>query len=150
MSVYFISDGEFVKIGVASDPEQRIKALQTSTPHPLELLCTLEGDYPLERKLHTMFADYRASGEWFKLNARIMDVVEGRVIVRVRQTDREHQLNRQDYADIFASGLTLLKNECAFRIGIRPVPQKGERPPGLMVYVSGLTVGEDGRIVALE
>lgn len=69
MTVYFISDGEFVKIGytTADDAEQRLKSLQTGNPKKLKLLKSVPGDSQTERKCHQSLARYRVSGEWFQL-----------------------------------------------------------------------------------
>lgn len=61
----------------------------------------------------------------------------------------EYQVTPQDLADILGSALELLQ-ENGTRIGIRPVPQKNERPAGVMVYVGGLTVSENGRLVVQQ
>jgi hypothetical protein len=63
--VYFIYDGEFTKIGItAGDVKVRMSSLQS----PRELVClgTLPGDRELERRLHGLFAERRARGEWFE------------------------------------------------------------------------------------
>ena len=71
--VYFIGDGEFVKIGVARDPWHRLRDLQTAHPKPLRLIsgipCEIERRaYHIESELHKRFAGKRASGEWFRLD----------------------------------------------------------------------------------
>jgi hypothetical protein len=58
----------------------------------------------------------------------------------------EYQVTPQDLADILGSALELLRDN-GVRIGVRSVPQKEERPAGVMVYVGGLIIGEDGRLV---
>jgi len=65
--VYFITDGDFTKIGVSNDPKKRLANLQTSNPKRLHLIGTLRGGYSLEKRLHAHFAERRVSGEWFKL-----------------------------------------------------------------------------------
>lgn len=62
-NVYFISDGEFVKIGKADDPDKRFSSIKTSNPKPLKLLYTMKGDWKLESFLHELFADYWVRGE---------------------------------------------------------------------------------------
>jgi hypothetical protein len=64
--VYFIGgeDGP-IKIGLAKDPERRLRALQTSHPTRLEVLATAKGGFFLERKYHARFAADRLEGEWF-------------------------------------------------------------------------------------
>lgn len=76
--VYIIThafdDGERgpVKIGVASDPTKRLKALQTGNPHPLNLYrsyaipdrsIALE----IEEAFHTVNDGLRLIGEWFNI-----------------------------------------------------------------------------------
>lgn len=76
--VYFITDGDrgTVKIGFSTDPKSRMASLQTSTPSKLELLATIEGDMQTERQLHQRFAEYRVSGEWFRLADDLVEFIE--------------------------------------------------------------------------
>lgn len=68
MTIYFISDGEFVKIGyTAGEPSKRLKSLQTGHPKSLKLLKSVPGDSETERECHHALAQYRVSGEWFQL-----------------------------------------------------------------------------------
>lgn len=71
--VYFIACDEMdiVKIGFASDPEQRLAGLQTAFPYPLRIAKTIDGDFEKEKELHEKFKDYRKSGEWFDFNNEI-------------------------------------------------------------------------------
>ena len=68
--VYFIRAGEFIKIGRANDPYERMYQLQTGNPIKLELL-EIRG-YPdrqsaleAEKTLHDYFEGVRTEGEWF-------------------------------------------------------------------------------------
>jgi hypothetical protein len=67
--VYFIHSKEArcLKIGISNNPEKRLQALQTGSPHKLEILKTQETNdaRKLERELHETFADFRLNGEWF-------------------------------------------------------------------------------------
>lgn len=54
-----------VKIGIAKNPERRVKTLQTGQPMDLYLMWSVPGDY--ERELHVRFDAYRRRGEWFDL-----------------------------------------------------------------------------------
>lgn len=76
--VYFIVDWQrrVVKIGVSQSPQKRLKDLQTSNPHPLELAAIVPGGFALERELHERYTAYRLSGEWFQLTQEIMDQIE--------------------------------------------------------------------------
>jgi hypothetical protein len=71
---YFISDGEHVKIGVASDAERRLRSLQIGCPRRLELLLVLPGNHELG--LHERFAADHARGEWFVLSAAVRAFIE--------------------------------------------------------------------------
>lgn len=73
--VYFISDGEAVKIGFSHSVMQRLKNLQTNHPRPLELLATVPGPWELERELHQKFAHLRVQGEWFRPEPDLMSFI---------------------------------------------------------------------------
>lgn len=71
--VYFISDGEFVKIGVAASLPNRIRELQTGNPRKLFALYVIETDsqkdaLKIESELHNLFSNVRCIGEWFDVN----------------------------------------------------------------------------------
>lgn len=70
--VYFISTGQFIKIGKAIDLKKRLAQLQTSSPRRLTLVHVIEcADMDaIERHYHQRFADRRAVGEWFKLTQK--------------------------------------------------------------------------------
>lgn len=66
--VYFIGGNVGgVKIGVAVDPIERLKVLQTGSPVPLNILASTDGGRELETEYHRQFADYRMHGEWFAM-----------------------------------------------------------------------------------
>ena len=67
--VYFITDGEYTKIGKAKCPYTRLKALQTANARVLSLLYSFPGGVNVEKKLHTYFKEYQseANNEWFKI-----------------------------------------------------------------------------------
>jgi hypothetical protein len=61
--VYFIRCCDFVKIGSSWDVERRLKDLETSNPHPLELI---KVDYEKgERYWHDKFKEYLHRNEWY-------------------------------------------------------------------------------------
>lgn len=64
--VYFISDGEAVKIGFSEKPLRRIKGLQSGHPKPLTLLGTIPASVMDEMALHKRFDHLRIQGEWFR------------------------------------------------------------------------------------
>jgi hypothetical protein len=64
--VYFIEahDGP-IKIGVAQNPMNRLRSLQTGHPFELQLLGTIPGNATDEKRLHHRFSKYHLRGEWF-------------------------------------------------------------------------------------
>ncbi len=62
---------DFVKIGISENPEKRVKNMQTSTPHKLELVTTIAANNAksVERKLHNILRPYHCVGEWFKITS---------------------------------------------------------------------------------
>lgn len=70
--VYFIASAEhkpaMVKIGFTKwHPHARRDALQTGTPHLLDVLVWAHGTLADERRLHRRFEHFRKHGEWFIL-----------------------------------------------------------------------------------
>lgn len=67
--VYFVSDGQYVKIGSTSDLKARIASLQTANARPLTLLKYLEckDRFETERQFHDVFYNRRVNGEWFDI-----------------------------------------------------------------------------------
>lgn len=64
--LYLIECDGFYKIGRTDDlPYLRLAALQTGSPHLMELVSFFRGATKLERLMHHMFRELRARGEWF-------------------------------------------------------------------------------------
>ena len=68
--VYFITDGEFVKIGVSAAPLMRMAELQGANARDLKLLYVIpmkdsDDAYKIEKYLHNAYAEHRMNGEWF-------------------------------------------------------------------------------------
>ena len=77
--VYFVTDGEFVKIGKSDDPEQRMKCLQTGCPKKLYLMKTIltnspKDAYNLEKFFHDLLSDVQAEGEWYHLTQDLQNL----------------------------------------------------------------------------
>lgn len=65
-AIYLIGDGsKMVKLGWATDPERRLKQLQTGHPSTLKLLAFYPARRATEASLHQLFSDLRVRGEWF-------------------------------------------------------------------------------------
>jgi hypothetical protein len=65
--IYFVQParGGLVKIGVAVDPEKRMRDLQCGSPLELRLIRVEEGERDRERELHEKFSSLQVRGEWF-------------------------------------------------------------------------------------
>lgn len=81
--IYFIADGDYVKIGKAGNVNERLRTLQTGNPRTLALLKVVDcsklndnyTDYDVETELHAYFNADRISNantitsEWFPRSA---------------------------------------------------------------------------------
>lgn len=70
--VYLISDGEYIKIGVAKNVEARLKDLQVANAKELQLICSFplkneKEAFKLEKFLHSEYEAYHIRGEWFNI-----------------------------------------------------------------------------------
>lgn len=93
--IYLISHPEgFHKIGVSTNPENRVRNLSTATPYSLTLenVILVEGGsaFSVEGVLHESLDKYNVSGEWFELphSARMFlaqaDIFKGRSVILKR------------------------------------------------------------------
>jgi hypothetical protein len=74
--VYFISDGDFIKIGQSRTcPYGRIRSLQTASSTELKFLAMMRGA-DREQELHKRFAHLRARGEWFRQTEELIDFIK--------------------------------------------------------------------------
>lgn len=78
-AVYFISApmSGLIKIGVAGNPQSRLRELSTMSPEPLHLIGTTTGGQPCERALHRRFEHLRSHGEWFREAPELLDFIRG-------------------------------------------------------------------------
>ena len=77
-NVYFISDGEFIKIGKADNIEVRLKQLQTSNAKQLFVIGYLPcrnstSALRKETEMHNHFSKNKAMGEWYRIE--ILEVI---------------------------------------------------------------------------
>jgi len=90
--LYAVSDGEYIKVGMSTDVNRRIKALQTGSPRRLKKMwCCYAGEdskeaKKQEKKLHRALKNYHVSGEWF--HKRSMKIIDG---WRVRSLNAKHE-----------------------------------------------------------
>lgn len=65
--VYFITDGEFIKIGKSENPIERMRTMQTGNARELKMLAIYQCyDEELEGYIHKRFSHDRVRGEWFR------------------------------------------------------------------------------------
>ena len=69
--VYFVRQGDFVKIGWSAKWRSRVSILQTANPHPIEVLAVYRGGPKQEKTLHDKFAAQHVRAEWFSYCAEI-------------------------------------------------------------------------------
>jgi hypothetical protein len=79
--VYFITtnqEGFPIKIGhTDQDVHERIQNLQTGNPYKIEVLCVVAGSVDDEHVLHFLFEEYRLVGEWFDVNDKLTELIQG-------------------------------------------------------------------------
>ena len=77
--VYFVSDGELIKIGRAVCVRARLHKLRAGSPRPLRLIHYVPGGLATERRMHRKFRALREHGEWFRGEAQLLAFIkEGR------------------------------------------------------------------------
>jgi len=69
-----------IKIGFTiKDPRKRLRSLQTGCPIQLTLLGWYPGSLRQEQELHQQLAEFRMSGEWFRVDERMSEILAGPV-----------------------------------------------------------------------
>ena len=88
--IYFITDGEYVKIGFTDqdDAENRLKALQVGNARKLTLIGTIPGGLTEEATLHKVFAQLRANGEWFAVTPPVTQEAPAPELVVITESQR--------------------------------------------------------------
>lgn len=63
--IYFITDGEFTKIGKTNNVSKRLSSIQTGNPKHIRVALVFKGGEKKEKELHEFFRKRRVVGEWF-------------------------------------------------------------------------------------
>lgn len=71
LKIYFVKNGDAVKIGVSKNPEQRMSELSVSSNGAIQLLAVLDGGHGDEKEFHRKFSRYLIRGEWFKYQGEL-------------------------------------------------------------------------------
>lgn len=82
--VYFLSDGDYIKIGFTTNWERRSSVYLTHSARDLTLLALIPGTRESENSLHRKFQKSRINGEWFRRSEDILKFV--------RETSGEHEV----------------------------------------------------------
>lgn len=67
-------DSSHYKIGISTNPNDRLNALQSANPETLDLVayCIHENAYDVEQSIHAMLGERRINREWFELDAEML------------------------------------------------------------------------------
>lgn len=119
--VYLITDGTYTKVGISSDPQKRLAALQTANPKKLSIAHTVklmskESASLLESGLHQYFEKARVSGEWLLLPFDIIrdaiPIVEKSIENTLNAQAEQDRLNRiKSNQETFQMAVKLLENQ---------------------------------------
>jgi len=74
--IYFIRCLDSVKIGYSKNPHQRLSALQTANPNPLELLYSFPSFQHTESLIHEELNEHHVKLEWFKYNDEVKQYIK--------------------------------------------------------------------------
>lgn len=74
--IYFLQQGELVKIGRAADVKNRIRRLQTGNGGQFHLLAAIPGHAVIEEAIQARFAYLREQGEWFQIDTALTAFIE--------------------------------------------------------------------------
>ncbi len=72
---YFLTDGEYCRVGSSGNVRQRLAMHCGGYPKPLRLLKAWYGSLVLENFLKALLEDYYVNGEWFYLPSHVIDAV---------------------------------------------------------------------------
>lgn len=86
--VYFVHNGEHVKIGWSKDWKGRLRTLQTSNPAKLKIMLVIVGSRADEGDLHAEFQADRVRGEWYRPTQQIVAFIEAKEAARLNVAGR--------------------------------------------------------------
>ncbi len=87
--VYIMKSNEYYKIGVSSNPQKRLKELQTGNPVEIEIVNSWKVRFAmeLEKKLHDLFDRERVRLEWFKLDNEDLENIKKYIEANIVQEE---------------------------------------------------------------
>jgi hypothetical protein len=77
--VYAITDGSYLKVGVARHPHKRLKELSTGNASRLRLIGFFSGGFKLEKEIHNKFNKVRTNGEWMHPTKELIEYLNSQI-----------------------------------------------------------------------
>ena len=76
--VYLIGNTEygFVKIGYSTNPQLRLRSIQTGCPFKVKVLSFFNGTMETESRLQEKYKQYQSYGEWFFIKGELKEAIE--------------------------------------------------------------------------
>ena len=74
--IYAMVSGDKCKIGWSSNPRARVSKVRSDTPADVRLVGYIPGTIEDECAIHTDLLEWRAFGEWFRLEGAVVEFVE--------------------------------------------------------------------------
>ena len=65
-----------IKIGTSNSPTHRAQDLATWSPFPLEVVATVDGGVPMERRFHAAFQHSHRGREWFEATPELIGTIK--------------------------------------------------------------------------
>ena len=69
--VYFLRAGNMFKIGITTNIKDRLEAIRSCSPVPVDLVLFTPGNLTYEKHIHEIYDDLRSHNEWFEDDGRI-------------------------------------------------------------------------------
>ena len=160
--LYFIRSGQYVKIGVADNPWERLGKFQVGSPVALELLAVAPGSFDEEAIYHSMFSQHRVRGEWYDASGPILEFIaavrekyheiQERPVFSLYTKEKPIKKRRQGNLNaveavrlVVNTAVAMADNEPA--IDVRSVTES-RRGPGILIWIPGYVSNGDTIIVA--
>lgn len=67
---------KFYKIGYATNPQQRLKDLQTGCPYELNIVLEFPGGFCKEQEIHEFHKNSLVRGEWYNLTPMAVTILQ--------------------------------------------------------------------------
>ncbi len=162
--IYFIRSGDFVKIGVADNPWERLAKFQVGSPIELELLAVAPGSFEEESRHHSMFSQHRARGEWYHASQPILDFIQATrekhhklqdraEVRRLQQANANKPKNRRAVSTSAVDAVRVVVNTAVAMIDVAPgidvrSVAESSRGPGILIWIPGYVHNGETVIVA--